>query len=95
MSVTKQDVARYAAEKGIEIEDEGSGRDRHIHGYSPDGFIFKATETHNIGCYDGGHWDGKPVDWTHVMGQLKLIPCPNYPNCEICNEETYVGPSQL
>lgn len=87
MSITKRDVARYAAEHDIEIEDNGRDEDRHIHAYSPDGFVFAATDTHNIGCYDGGWCEGKPVDWNHVFEQIQIVPCPYGDECEVCHPE--------
>jgi hypothetical protein len=81
---TAKAVATYAARQGIQIEDEGRGIYRTIGAYSPEGYVFAATDTHFIGCHSGD--DGK-VDWQHVRTQLELMPCPDGEDCDMCKGE--------
>lgn len=82
--MTKAKAMAKAVLLNVEVEDYKRTRDgyRHIHLYSPVGFIFCDSSCHNAGAHDGLG----PVDWSHIMDEMNLEPCTEA-GCEICNEE--------
>jgi hypothetical protein len=80
--MTKAAFMAIASEREIEVVDE-PGERRHLHGYAPGGMKFAATDTHNIGFWDGER--GTPVDWDEIAPELELVTCEDA-DCDVCCE---------
>jgi len=76
-----------AERSNIQVEEERTLKGRIFGAFSPPGMIFSINYQHFV-LLGGGLIGGERINYPKFMKSLHLIPCPAFPNCPNCRDDS-------